>query len=91
MSSLAGESALKESLAFEVIWTVRHLIDLLDERAVSIQLGGAPSEAGIDFRLVVGEHEQHHQVKRASGYANIYHRTAWTASRIVRKPCIAAS
>ena len=75
MSSLPGESALKQSLLFEFAWTARHLIEVLEDHAQSILIGGIPAEAGVDFRLTLESHEEHHQVKRASGYRN-----SWTLS-----------
>jgi hypothetical protein len=67
MSSLPGEQALKDGLSFEFTWTARHLIEVLEERAESIQMGGRPSDSGVDFRLHFESHEEHHQVKRAFG------------------------
>ncbi|MGL4402026.1 MAG: hypothetical protein ACRCXD_19370 [Luteolibacter sp.] len=67
MSSLRGEQALKDGLSFEFTWTARYLIEILEERALAIQLGGLPSESGVDFRVEFRAHEEHHQVKRAFG------------------------
>lgn len=67
MSSLRGEQALKDGLSFEFTWTARHLIEVMEERAEAITLGGLPGEKGVDFRLHFSNHEEHHQVKRAFG------------------------
>jgi hypothetical protein len=67
MSSLPGEQALKHGLSFEFTWAARHLIEVMEERADAIMLGGMPGEAGVDFRLYFQDREEHHQVKRAFG------------------------
>ncbi|MDB6116861.1 MAG: hypothetical protein JWO08_642, partial [Verrucomicrobiaceae bacterium] len=67
MSSLRGEEALKDGLSFEFTWTARHLLEVMEERAQAITLGGLPGESGVDFRLHFEDHEEHHQVKRAFG------------------------
>lgn len=67
MSSLRGEEALKDGLSFEFTWTARHLLEVMEERADWIQLGGRSDENGVDFRLGFSTHEEHHQVKRAFG------------------------
>lgn len=67
MSSLRGEEALKDGLSFEFTWTARHLLEVMEERAHAITLGGLPGETGVDFRLHFADHEEHHQVKRAFG------------------------
>lgn len=60
MSSLPGEEALKEPLAFEVTWSVRHLVDLLEEKAEWLRLGGLPGDSGVDL-----------QISRSSGMASL--------------------
>ncbi len=67
MSSLRGEEALKDGLSFEFTWTARHLLEVMEERAEAITLGGLPGESGVDFRLHLVGREEHHQVKRAFG------------------------
>lgn len=67
MSSLRGEQALKDGLSFEFTWAARHLLEVMEERAEAITLGGLPGEKGVDFRLHFADHEEHHQVKRAFG------------------------
>ena len=67
MSSLRGEQALKDGVSFEFTWTARHLLEVMEERAEAIMLGGLPGESGVDFRLYYADHEEHHQVKRGFG------------------------
>lgn len=77
MSSLRGEQALKDGLSFEFTWAVRHLLEVMDEGAQAIMLGGLPGEAGVDLRLYYADYEEHHQVKRAFGTAG-----SWTLAAL---------
>lgn len=67
MSTLKGEQSLKKPLSFEFTWTAWHLLEVMEERAVAIHLGGLPGEFGVDLRLAYSDREEHHQVKRAYG------------------------
>ncbi|WP_139373032.1 hypothetical protein [Prosthecobacter debontii] len=77
MSSLRGEEALKDGISLEFTWTVRHFLEVMDERADWIRLGGLPGESGVDFILGIGDREEHHQVKRAFGS-----RSEWTMANL---------
>lgn len=67
MSTLRGEQSLKKPLSFEFYWAARHLLEVMEERAGAIILGGLPGESGVDFRVSFADHEEHHQVKRSFG------------------------
>lgn len=77
MSTLKGEQSLKKPLSFEFTWTARHLLEVMEERAEAIYLGGLPGEFGVDLRLIFSDREEHHQVKRSFGS-----KCEWTMSAL---------
>lgn len=64
MSSFTGEAALRDGISYEFLWVAHCLIELLEEKAESIELAGRPGEEGVDVRLTYPDRIEHHQVKR---------------------------
>jgi hypothetical protein len=81
MSSRPGEQAIADGMLYQSIWAVQYLVRLLEDRGVaSVQIGGAVSEAGVDFRVKRAGRIEHHQVKRARGT-----HAHWTLSALERE------
>lgn len=78
---LPGGSADKIGNRFELWWTARCLVDLLDERVqrISIEPPGDAGEA-IEFILTRNGVQEHHQVKRQTTRGS-----GWTIATLVRE------
>ena len=62
---LPGGEADKVGNRYELIWTVRCMIDIMNERADSMQLEPLGKEGdGAEFWLQKGEMKEYHQIKR---------------------------
>ena len=62
---LPGGEADKVGNRYELIWTVRCMIDIMNERADSMQLDPLGKEGdGAEFWLQKGEMKEYHQIKR---------------------------
>lgn len=64
MSSLTGEASLRDGIAYEFLWVAHCLVDLLEEKAESIEFAGKPGEEGVDIRMTYPDRIECHQVKR---------------------------